>query len=391
MRDRQVSIVRSPAYHDITAQILQRGNSSYFMPKIIGVYDEHDPDHDELHHLAQARLLCEAEAARLAAPTPIWHATADMTSLALAIAKTPPIEPANPGRLPSESGFIVFDEPIGGTTASIHNLTNGLWDLVRRDLTITTPVIAAAWSTWKATGDGPGVQWYRRSPFGVGLPVEASFEGVWVHFYTEVRDLYGQLEPDEPLWTHPSGEIVTAAQVFEAQKHAGTPQLEMHADIVLRWGSHLPAAPKPDSRQEWLNVLYTCWQLLSQRSTPARTPLLQVEHLAPRRKHNDGESGVRVVRVHPDYRPSMHAAARDAALSTGRRAGSCEYRWPVPPHRRSVCRNPAGHHLDPEECTKTTHVDTIVMPHINGPVGKPLRIRPRVRKWDRQPGDHAAD
>ncbi|MFD9701302.1 hypothetical protein [Lentzea sp. NPDC059081] len=388
MRDRQVDVLLSDDYHDIVAQLLGRGGNSHFMPKVLGVYDEQGSGKDERHHLAQARILCAAEAERLMAPTPIWHATSDMTSLALTIARTAPIEPAAAHRLPSESGFIVFDEPIGGTTASVHDLTNGLWDRVRRDLTITTPVVAAAWSTWKATGDGPRVQWYRRSPFGVGLPVDDNFDGVWVNFYTAVGDLYDHFDHDEPLWTDSSGGVVTAAQVYEAQMLSAVPELEMHGDIVLRWGSHLPAAPKRDSRDEWLNVLYTCWQLLSQKNTRTRSPLLEIEHLPARHQQADARLGVRVARVHPDYRPSAGAVPGDATASTGRHASSCDYRWPVPPHRRSVCRNPSGHHLNPAECARTTHTDVIVMPHVNGPIGKPLRVRPRVRRWDRQPGDH---
>jgi hypothetical protein len=77
----------------------------------------------------------------------------------------------------------------------------------------------------------------------------------------------------------------------------------------------------------------------------------------------------------------------DAAVSTGRHRGSCEYRWKVPPHRRSVCHDPKLHREDPDVCRKTAHRDAIVRKHENGPIGKPLRTRPKVRKWDQQPPD----
>jgi hypothetical protein len=62
-----------------------------------------------------ASLLLAGEERRLSQAS-LYYATADMTSLALAAAHTPPAERVRLDRLPSREGLILFAEPIGGYT-----------------------------------------------------------------------------------------------------------------------------------------------------------------------------------------------------------------------------------------------------------------------------------
>jgi hypothetical protein len=82
-----------------------------------------------------APLLARAEA-KLLGDAALYYATNDMTSLALAVASTPPTELVRRSRLPSESGLMVFAEPIGGYTQLLN------------DVEVTTPIVAVSWSTW---------------------------------------------------------------------------------------------------------------------------------------------------------------------------------------------------------------------------------------------------
>ncbi|MEU5547939.1 hypothetical protein AB0G85_37480 [Streptomyces sioyaensis] len=93
------------------------------------------------------------------------YASADMTSLALAAASTPPTEPVKESRLPSPYGFMVFEQPIGGYTQDVAEVLRDT-PMAREGVhtALTTPIVAVSWGLWtpgevQVTG-GPTVRWY---------------------------------------------------------------------------------------------------------------------------------------------------------------------------------------------------------------------------------------
>jgi hypothetical protein len=324
----------------------------------------------EIHRLRSARL---------------FYASGDMTSLAVAAAKTPPIEPLSERRLPAESGLIVFAEPIGGYMTRLTGMaTEGV--LTRPELSVATPVVAASWSRWTpndiSLGRDDSLQWYANTD-GTFRRVHSGFNGVWVSFYVAAHNRFGELSPDEPILRRVDGTIVTAGDLNTPHN---MPELFLDREKVLGWGADLSQPAAPDTAAEWMQVLYTAWQLMTQRS--GKTPLTETEEVQPnraRRRRDDregitGPSGVRVVSLHTSHRPSTAAAEQDAARSSGRHAPNWSCRWGVGPHRRSQCLNPRGHADDNCE-----HEDRVIPFYIKGPADKPFRLPKTVHLWDSQP------
>lgn len=322
----------------------------------------------------------------------LWGATSDMTSLAVACARTPPIEPISDRRLPSDTGMMLFDEPIGGYTRPLNELMPG-WTLARPELTITTPIVAASWSRWQPAGvvEVPGLgrlplRWCTDDS-ETQHPIDPGFDGLWVTFYSPAFDMYGELDPDEPLHRRASGTILTAGDVSRMKDVTRLPPLMWTHEFLIPWGDHLSQTPETDTKHEWLNVLYTAFQLITQKSSKA-PPIVEIEEVQPdraRRRRNvregiTGPSGVNVVGVHSAMRPSREARERDAAISSGRRAHSTSYRYPVQPHRRNLCLN-THQHAD----GGCEHEDRLIGWHINGTKGMPLKLKDRVYWWDEQP------
>lgn len=131
-------------------------------------------------------LLARSEERRLR-EAHLYYATADMTSLALAAASTPPTEPVKETRLPSPYGFMVFAEPIGGYTQDIADVLAD--SPMARDgahATVTTPIVAVSWGLWTPNDvnvtDGPTVRWLNQRELGQLEPIPQHFDGVWLTF-----------------------------------------------------------------------------------------------------------------------------------------------------------------------------------------------------------------
>jgi hypothetical protein len=145
--------------------------------------------------------------------------------------------------------------------------------------------------------------------------------------------------------------------------------------------------PEVDTTAQWSNVLYTAWQLMSQDGRTRWTDVEEIPRDRSGRKRDgragiDGPGGVRVIRVHSAHRPPAAAAEQDAEHSSGRRAPQWSCRWPVRPHRRSHCMDPAAH-----QGGGCRHEDRIIPGYVKGPAGAPLRTGATVHLWDRQPQD----
>lgn len=387
VRSRLRDQTRSKLVVDGVAGSIDSGRTT-LLPRLVGTERHYSPG------TVAAPIMCRLERERLASAE-LYYATADMTSLALAAAQSPSKERLSPDRLPSESGFLLFAEPIGGYSQRV---IDALGDDSVADpaLTVTTPIVAASWSHWSpqeftVPEVGP-VHWYAHSPRGWGR-IADDFQGVWITFYACPADPFSEIAPDEPVSTAPDGRVLTAGDLAAFDQHTlAASTLQWDNEMVAGWGSDMSQPPTPDSTEEWCYVLYTAWQLITQAGNTALTDTEDVPRYRSgrRRDQRDGVTGsstVRILRVHNRYRPSQQAQEDDTAQSSGRRAPQWGCRWPVRPHRRSVCQNPHGH--ADGDCT---HIDRIIPPHIKGPADKPLRARDTVHLWDTAPSvDDAGD
>jgi hypothetical protein len=322
-----------------------------------------------------APLLARSEAARLGAAA-LYYATSDMTSLALAVATTPPTEVVRRSRLPSEAGFMVFAEPIGGYT---HEL-NGPVEL-------TTPIVAVSWSMWTPrdvtlTGTDAAVGWASQGPDYKLRQIPDHLQCVWLTFYAAGAAGFDALAPDAVVGAGPGGVAITAGQV--AARRRPNP-LNWDNEMILVFDSPF-GEPRPDTTKEWAQVVYTAWQLMTQQGQPL-TDIEELHrdragHKRDTRAGITGPTGVRIVHVHSAHRPSKAATEQDAASSTGRRAPQWSCRWPVKPYRRNTCLNPRAH-----ADGGCDHEDRIVAFHVKGPADKPLKITETVHLWDSQPDD----
>ncbi|KOU78998.1 MULTISPECIES: hypothetical protein [unclassified Streptomyces] len=332
-----------------------------------------------------ALILNQAERARLE-QAELYFATADMTALALAAAATPPRERVSIERLPAESGFIVFAEPIGGYVEDVGLALAGT-PAARPgvDAQVTTPIVAASWTAWTPEDvdvEGQPVTWGQLSRAGYQV-VPPGTRGIWVTYYSP-RGLLSGLPPETVLGTMRDGTVMTAGMI-ESQQHTvpGGP-LTWDNEVLLFEGAPFEAA-RPDTTDVWSHTLYTAWQLMTSTSGTRWAEVEEIPRDRAGRKRDarqgiSGVSDVRVVSVHTAQRPPREAAEADAAASTGRREPSWSCRWPVRPYRRSTCLNPGGHAAG--DCQ---HEDRIVPGHIKGPAGAPLRTGATVHLWDRQP------
>ncbi|QHC33864.1 hypothetical protein [Streptomyces sp. HF10] len=85
-----------------------------------------------LDHVARARLLCEQERDRLRGAR-MYYAGDDTTAVATRKAARPRKSPLDPQRVPSPSGFLVFEQPV--------DYAPGM-----------APLVAASWSVWQPPG-----------------------------------------------------------------------------------------------------------------------------------------------------------------------------------------------------------------------------------------------
>ncbi|MEU1078178.1 hypothetical protein ABZ404_36935 [Streptomyces sp. NPDC005878] len=332
-------------------------------------------------------LLARSEERRLR-EAQLYYATADMTSLALAAAATPPTEPVKEARLPSPYGFMVFAEPIGGYSQNIaETLANVPFAHDVPQISVTTPIVAVSWGLWRpddvsVTG-GPKVQWVNQHAYGQFTTIPAHFNGVWLTFYAAPGSSFDALPADTVIGTLPDGSSMTAGAIV-AQSAARNMPLTWDNEMALAFGVPF-GDPEADTVKEWGQVVYTAWQLMSQTGKTQLTEAEDVprDRAGRKRDRRDGITGssdVRIVNVHTAHRPSRSAAEQDAEASTGRRAPHWSCRWPVRPYRRNTCLNPRGH-----ADSACEHEDRIVPAHIKGPADKPLKVGETVRLWDHQP------
>ncbi len=339
-----------------------------------------------------APLLAKLEGHRLREAA-LYYATGDMTALAVAAGSTPPTEPVRESRLPSPAGLMLFASPIGGYDTHLPTLLEPSGRLAEvADITVTTPIVAVSWSAWtpqdlEVTGVPRRLRWVMNSPEGF-VEIPRGYAGIWLTFYAPSGGAFGALPPSTVVGLFPDG---TAATARHLANDVPGPQLSWDNEMLLTIGASFAEQPRPDTTQEWAQIVYTAWQLIGQRG--GANPLAEIEQVprdraGRRRDERAGlpADGVRVVNVHSAHRPPAAAVDQDEAASSGQRAPQWSCRWPVRPYRRSTCLNPRGHQDGACE-----HEDRIVPAHIKGPADKPLKIGETVNLWDSQPGTGNAE
>lgn len=352
-----------------------------------GVYHPEDGTFTESTGAVAAPILARSEHDRLAQAS-LFYASDDMTSLAVAAAHTPPNERFSHRRLPADTGFMIFAEPIGGYSIPVRHAVPE-WSVAREELTLTTPIVAVSWSHWRPDaieqGGGPLVDWYRKGPRGL-QPIPADFDGVWFTFYSDSATKWAEIDPNEPIARMRDGTIITAGDIDKSNSATSSPPMMWDNESLVNWGSDLSRPPELDTIDQWVHVVYTAFQLMSQ--VTGKKPLTESEEVhRPRHgRKRDARAGitgppvVKVVRLHSAYRPSKEATEEDASRSSGRRQPNWSCRWPVTPHRRNMCLNPRKH--KDGECD---HDDRIIPLHVKGPKDKPFRVPNTVRLWDTPP------
>jgi hypothetical protein len=373
------------SYMQTLSQAVNVGRTNVF-PVVPGMLHDYSPGSVAAQFLAplETRRLANAE---------LFSVDADMTALALACSEQP-----HQGEIIwregiPDTGLIVFDEPIGGYRMNFRDVIRGtMADYDGVDAWVTTPIVAASWSRFSAADaiaipDAPPSQqpvWMHNN--GQELTrVPLHFKGIWMNFYTCTEDRYALLPDDTVVGLGPDGLPMTAARMREVTVSTEVTPLSWDNETLVPFGIEWPK-PLKDSTDEWLSVVYTTWQLMTQKGN-----ICEVEEM-PRNRHGrkrdakegiGGSGGVRRVRVHPRRRPTRVQREDDAATSTGRREPHYKCRFPVGGYRQNKCMATHLHNTVPPQCWHDK--DHIVLPHIKGPEGAPLRITERVNRFDRMP------
>ncbi|MFJ1796857.1 hypothetical protein [Kitasatospora griseola] len=380
-RSRMVSAHQQTAAYQSMALAINAGRTN-LLPLVPGIHASPGAVGAQILLRQEAQALREAE---------LYYATGDMTSLALAAAASPPKEAFDRRRLPAERGLIMFAEPIGGYTEDVGAaLTGTVAGRAGVAATVTVPIVAASWTTWSPdlftlsdARPGERIRWVYRTAADGPQEMTAAHTGVWVTYYS-ASGKFSALPAATVLGSMADGTVMTAGDITAAGELPGQGPLTWDTEVLLVDGAGFAAA-RPDTTDQWTHVLYTAWQMMSQRGKGQLTDLAEIPRPRAGRKRDAREGitdtgAVRIVHVHSAHRPTPAAAEQDAAASSGRRAPQWTCRWPVRPHRRDHCMNP-GLHAE----GGCTHEERIIPAVVKGPADKPLRLRERVNLWDSQP------
>ena len=308
-------------------------------------------------------LAAEAEMLRGA---PLYQVDRDVTLMGVDFGQVPSSQPVQAQYLPSETGLMLFEEPIGGFRKTLaqamgYNSTGFLappW--LDPDTEFDVPVVAAAW--------------YRQ--------VTAAGDWLDVSFYTpRLSNRWSWLPPRTVVANDVlRGREATAREMagFQDQevRAFAVPELVWHCRHRVRLGEVLTVPKHRATPQAWMQVLYAVWQLhaLTDTSTVSETDKLHVPR-AERKRDERAEvtdtDGVRVVRLHSRYQ----ATSRDQGAE-GPTRNPLDHRVPVGLYRQFKCLDTHRHDDDWENRTDACrHEDRLVGFHLRGPEDAPIRYR----------------
>ncbi|WP_162788588.1 hypothetical protein [Amycolatopsis albispora] len=318
----------------------------------------------------EVRRYARDEAGRLKNASLTWvdHEAIEM---AVTYSSTPSTEPASPDRMPSMTGFMLFESCIGGAlydAARAQDLPGSGWTpapwLYDVSGYVEAPIVAISWSRLPPPHeDRVQLSFYtpNRPPHWDGLPPD-TFVAQWAatktrysagYFADHVRTVSARMSPMPVLAT------------FTA---------------TLQFGELLP---EPDANHcaGWVQTVYGLWQLLDHK---VKKPLTHTDVIAAPRSVTRGDAragiiatiDVNIVRVHPRFRtkdlpPDDGEDNADHDTSdNSRRSPHYRHRYWRGPYRANMCMNTWGH--SEGNCE---HKEVPVGRHLRGPVGAPFRER----------------
>ena len=282
------------------------------------------PDHEA------AELLASDEMNRLESAD-LYFVSSPMVQLARVAAEAMPELTVMPEDLPSEHGFIFFQEPIGTVDYG-----------EEMGLTQRSPIVGASWGIWH---DAPA-QW----PHG----------GIWVTWYA-----------DRDAMVRASGMTASQERLVRGRR----------SRLIQDNGSQIPFYPEPlpvstsdgvqsyreaieDGRSllEWVGILKTVWVLMGQ--TVASVEAAKYDRAARRRIQQKGKEPppVRVISLR---RPV-------GASAEGESDREYHHQWIVKGHWRQQYYPSRG-----------VHRPVWIAPHIKGPEGAPMLGGEKVYAWTR--------
>lgn len=257
----------------------------------------------------QAQVMTEHETARLQL-SELYFVSTDMAILAKAAARTMPDFRLVPEDLPSESGFIYFEEPI-----DIFEEVDGPGDLT---------LVAACWGPCWGTEQGPAlwITWYTDAAAAVEVARSAGNEVArWPsRLLLQTESLYSL----EGLPTHCLG----------------------NDGVEIGWNER-----DEHSQAAWSATLKATWLLMMQ-------PIGRVADA-----HFDRSSRRRLARADlPDPRVRVITLRHSPGPATGESGREFHHRWVVRGHwRMQACGE-----------GRTERRPTWIVPHVKGPEGAPL-------------------
>ena len=332
LREALAEQTRSPMQHRALVHALSLG---------LGTMSPHTGDLDQ-----DATILLDGERRRLAEAV-LYYVTADMTRLAMAAAETLPVHTFHAQDVPTDSGFLLFAEPIGAYHPH---------DKPTHQLDVVT-IVAASWGPINDVLPGP--------------------PGVWVTFYA-ITDYEA-----EARWLHQQGMPLSHARQRIRQIRA---ELGWDNEVTLRYGSADLAVLSTDITQPvlrneridatggwdqikdttlgWAHIVRATWLLMTQPGVTDVDEQLSSRTLR-RRAQREGynPAPVRVVSIHHRADTPIHSESSD-----GR---TYRVRWTV-----------RGHWRNQWYPSRQEHRPVWINPHIKGPDGAPLHTAETVHLLD---------
>lgn len=289
----------------------------------------------------EAARLLEQERGRLAAAE-LFYVTEDMTRLALAAAETLPVHNLHPEDIPTETGFVVFAEPIG----AYHPEATA--DMPADAVDVVT-IVATSWGPLDGVLEGdPGVWltfWSASDP-ATEIPLVMKYQGMT---RSEAETFYRRTRA-KLTWDNEMVNRFGAAGIrIKETTRSGT---VVHGEDFDK--AHVGWDQVKNTTVAWGQVVRAAWLLMTQPGVTAvdEQPLPRtIRRRAEREGYNP--NAVRVVRI----RDRANTPHREQPTER-----SYQVRWTV-----------RGHWRNQWYPSRDEHRPVWINPHIKGPQDAPLR------------------
>ncbi|QFZ20430.1 hypothetical protein [Saccharothrix syringae] len=291
---------------------------------------------------------------------PLYQVDPDMTLMALNLAADTPATRLEADYLPSQSGFALFEEPIGGFRMRLvdklgyRTAQRPIW--LDPAATWPVPIVGASWARGVLDGN----------------------DSLRVSFYTpQPENLWARLPPDTVVAVNrDNGRTTTAGSQARAMQREL--QAEQCAELVwygqstVKIGKPLRSPTLPLYAQPWLQTLYALFQLHSLGPTTDALGETDLVHVPTSERKRDRRAGIHDTgHVHVVRLRSRHRTQPAHPANPGRLWGPLEHRHLVGQYRQNKCLDTHKH----QQGTCRHHKDHPVQGHFKGPQGAPIRWR----------------